>query len=126
MTKTNDDATTTTIEGWTFATGYGVRIVSPYFESKDEAIAYASRFPKSIRAKVVTLFCEDGRTRFYVRIGVDQDEKSRASGIANETGARRIRRAIEILRRDGIDVRIRRYCCSNAMSDDELTRRFFA
>lgn len=109
--KANGNEKKTTITGREFkggihATEYlSVEIASPYFETRDEAIAYASQFPKCVRAREFSLSGYQGRggsSVWFVRIHAEHEKT--AGNAKNETGLRRISRAIEILKANGVEV----------------------
>ncbi len=74
LIKTGELATKTTISGSKGDEGnFSIEIVSPYFATEELADAFASMFPKSVRAKSTTISgmtpeADRGRIVYYVEI----------------------------------------------------------
>jgi hypothetical protein len=98
-----------------------VEMKSPEFATHDDAETYAAMFPKSIRARVRV--CGGNGVVFYVVIDAYEYPGEGTMGAKNETGTKRIRRAIEILRKNGIAVR--HFWAEGDMPVAEIESRFF-
>ena len=101
------EAQHTTITGGRF-TDRGVPsvrfdIASPYFKNEQDAILFASMFPKSIRARKICLGGLDIGVVWFVVIMV-RNTPGATQGEKNETGRTRLLRALRILKKNGVEV----------------------
>lgn len=103
FTKNEIEAELTTIEGWRDGDRGKVTIMSPYFKNEEDAILFASFFPKSIGAKKFILGGTDIGVVWYVAITV-RNVPGATQGEKNETGRNRLLRALRILKKNGVDV----------------------
>lgn len=85
---------TYTIEGATSCRGTFVSIKA-YFETRDEAVEAQAIFPKSCKAKAFGVSCSDA-TRGGIEIYAELSNNKVNGGI-NETGVKRINRALDII-----------------------------
>jgi hypothetical protein len=100
---------------------FSVEMKSPEFATREEAETYAAMFPKSVRARVRVL--GGNGVVYYVVIDAYECPGEGTMGAKNETGTKRIRRAIEILRKNGIAVR--HFWADRDMPVAEIESRFF-
>lgn len=100
---------------------FRVEMKSPEFVTREEAETYAAMFPKSVRARVYV--CGGNGVVYYVGIDAHECPGEGTMGAKNEAGTKRIRRAIEILRKNGIAVL--HFWGERDMPIAEIESRFF-
>lgn len=106
-----------------------VEITSPYFADRESAVAFASVFPKSVRAGVSSISGmkpEDGRGTIVHFVYISAVlHPTAATGAENEVGSKRIRRAAAILRKRGVEI-VPRIEFASDLSVAEIRRLFLS
>ena len=70
------------------------------FENEEKAQAYASKFPKYVKAKVYTVKGIDDVK--YLQVAIEINNYKKVIGEVNEIGEKRVKKFIDVAKKEGI------------------------
>ena len=70
------------------------------FENEEKAQAYASKFPKYVKAKVYTVKGIDDVK--YLQVAIEINNYKKVIGEVNEMGEKRVKKFIDVAKKEGI------------------------